>query len=104
MTPRVAHPPRPCSRCGALFTPRRADAVYCGCRCRVAAHRASGRVTALGLSSRERAGNGCNGCRASLPASERERALERDRVARAIVAARDARTRERDRLLFEAAA
>jgi hypothetical protein len=39
---RVGRSKHLCERCGAAFTPRRADARYCSTRCRVAAHRARG--------------------------------------------------------------
>jgi hypothetical protein len=37
----VYHDLRPCKHCGEPFKPRRADAVYCSPRCRVADHRNS---------------------------------------------------------------
>jgi hypothetical protein len=36
---RVCHQPKPCKHCRESFWPRRADAVYCSTRCRVADHR-----------------------------------------------------------------
>ena len=32
---------KPCSHCGATFTPKRSTARFCSTRCRVAAHRAT---------------------------------------------------------------
>jgi hypothetical protein len=39
----VSHAPRGCSDCGTVFTPRRADAVFCSPTCRVRGHRRNGR-------------------------------------------------------------
>jgi len=43
---------RPCEHCGAVFTPRRSDARYCGSPCRNAAGRARSRSDPIGSAKR----------------------------------------------------
>jgi hypothetical protein len=69
VTERVRHAPRVCARCGESFTPKRADALFCGGGCRVAAHRERRRVTGSGNGAN---GASCNGSRVRLTAELRE--------------------------------